>query len=495
MNLNLRPSSYLKLPESFYEKLGPTFVKTPQLLYWNTAHAKELGIDENGVSIEEKVQIFSGKKILPGTTPIAQAYAGHQFGHFSPQLGDGRARLLGEIVDSKQSVHEVHLKGSGPTKFSRRGDGLATLDSTLREVMVSEAMSALGVPTTRSLAVIGTGEIVFREREFPGAILVRTGASHIRVGTFEYFAARGDLEALQLLTTKVIRQNHIPREEGVSPAIQMYEYILQRQSNLVAHWMRLGFIHGVMNTDNTAISGETLDYGPCAFMEAYNPLQVYSSIDHRGRYAYSQQPIVLQWNLGILGYCLLPLFASEKQVAEKILEQKLSEFARAYQKQWLQFMGEKMGLNKATEQDQKLLEDYLELLHKFEVDFTLGFRHLRFQLSDTEKSHGTNRTVTEPFFHQRETKDWLSRWRALLQTQGDDKQKTAQTMDCKNPIIIPRNHQVEKAIRAASDHKDFAPMERLLKALRNPFDEIEEFVDLQNPAQPGEQIRETFCGT
>ncbi len=496
MSINLRPSSYLKLPERFYEKLAPAFVKTPQLLYWNADLAKELGVDET-VSVEEKAQIFSGKKVLPETTPIAQAYAGHQFGHFSPQLGDGRARLLGELVDSKQKAREVHLKGSGPTKFSRRGDGLATLDSTLREVMISEAMNAFGIPTTRALAVIGTGDVVYREREFPGAILARIGASHVRVGTFEYFAARGDLEALQLLTTEVIRQNEIPTENGITPAIALYEYILQRQASLVAHWMRVGFIHGVMNTDNTAISGETIDFGPCAFMEAYDPRAVFSSIDHGGRYAYSQQPIILQWNLGVLGYCLLPLFADEKEAAEKILEQKLSQFTELFHQEWLKVMSQKLGFKGASEDDQKLIEDYLSLLHKFKADFTLGFRNLRFEVSDLAKNSAPSlsRAVTEAFFLQPETKHWLSRWSKRLQQEPQDGNQCVGSMDLHNPIVIPRNHQVEKAIRAASDNKDLAPMERLLKALKNPFDEKEDFADLQIPAKPEEQVRETFCGT
>lgn len=468
----LRASAYFKLPEPFYEKLTAVPFKNPRILYWNTNLAESFLISEKNVSIEELALIFAGKNIPAGTTPIAQAYAGHQFGHFTPQLGDGRARLIGEIVDATGTPHEVHLKGSGPTKFSRRGDGFATLGSVVRELIMSEFMHSVGIPTTRSLAVIATDETVMRERELPGAILVRTAKSHIRVGTFEYFAARGDQASVQQLADFVIDHHYYELKNLENPYISLFAQIIKRQAHLMAQWLSVGFIHGVMNTDNTSITCETIDFGPCAMMEAYDPLKVFSSIDHQGRYAYARQPQIMHWNLTVLGYCLLPLFHGDKKVAEAILEKQLSEFENIFHGHWLKLMGHKLGFKNPQEQDVPMIQEFLGLLQKYKIDFTQGFGRL---------------IQPDVFFQQDDFKDWLKKWRL--------RQDPSLDLHLINPALIPRNHQVEKVIRAAEDANDFAPMLRLLEAIRKPFADIEQFRDLQTPALPQEEITQTFCGT
>jgi uncharacterized protein YdiU (UPF0061 family) len=468
----LKSSSYLNLPEHFYERLLPVLFTKPEVAYWNTDLAEYFNLNGTELTNEERTLIFSGKKIFPGTTPIAQAYSGHQFGHFSPQLGDGRARLIGELQNQNGKRYDVHLKGSGPTKFSRRGDGLATLGSVIRELIMSEFMYSMSIPTTRTLAVISTGEKVWREKEFPGAILVRVAQSHIRVGTFEYFAARGDQAAVQQLAEYVIKQYYQELTNLENPVLSLFAKIIERQAELIAQWMSIGFIHGVMNTDNTSITCETMDFGPCAMMEAYDPIKVFSSIDHQGRYAYSRQPQIIQWNLMVLGYCLLPLFHDDKKTAETILEKQISDFEGLFKNKWLTLMGSKLGINHPQEQDVPLIQEFLSLLQKYKIDFTLGFRRLK---------------TPEESFQQDDFKVWISQWKTRRDSSID--------LDKVNPILIPRNHQVEKAIRAAEDCNDFSPLLRLLEAIRTPFADSEEFRDLQVPARPEEEITQTFCGT
>ena len=448
--------SYSRLPEKFYERLEPVEFSQHSVLYWNESLAKELGLTD---------QLFYGPM------QVAQAYAGHQFGHFVPQLGDGRARLVGELKDPAGQLFEVHLKGSGPTQFSRRGDGLATLDAVLRELLVSEGMHFLGIPTTRTLAVLGTGERVQREREHPGAIQVRIAKSHVRVGTFEYFAARGDTPAVKLLADEMIDRLFPQLKQKSNAYLSLFETVIEKQIQLVARWLQVGFIHGVMNTDNTTISGETIDYGPCAFMEAYEPLKVYSSIDRQGRYAYARQPQIIKWNLTVLGYCLLPLFDDNREKATQMLESTMGHFEEQFHRVWLEGMAKKLGISDAKADDEKLIQEFLSLLSKHQIDFTLGFRRLGEQ---------------SELFSSEEFKPWFEKWKA---------RKGSLSPQEENPIIIPRNHKVEQAIAKASLENDFTKVHRLLKALEKPFTETPEFVDLQKPAEPHEQVSATFCGT
>lgn len=487
----IKPSSYLLLPNKFYQKTEAHRFPNVQLLAWNQNLATELNLASLPWSDQDKAKIFSAQTLLEGITPVAQTYSGHQFGHFSAQLGDGRALLLAEVLDQNNQPKDIHLKGSGPTVFSRRGDGRATLKSVIREYIVSEGMFALGIPTSRTLAVIGTGEKVIRETELPGAVLVRVASSHIRVGTFEYFAARGDHEAVRQLADYAI-QRHAPDLSGQKDQyLLFFEKIIRRQAELVAQWMQVGFIHGVMNTDNTTISGETLDYGPCAFMEAYAPLTVFSSIDHQGRYAYARQPQILQWNLTALGHAMLSLFSEDQSKAIELIEEKLLAFEDIFQDAWLSRMGQKLGLSKATLKDVILIQDYLGLLHKYSVDFTLGFRRLGDQLQPQLK---TPAHLGELFLNG-ETIQWIEKWKLRLQEESVDLAQIKRSMDQINPVLIPRNHRVEQALAAASENQNFAPMHRLIKALQQPFTDDAEFADLQAPAKPEEAVTETFCGT
>ncbi len=456
--------SYSKLPEKFYEKLDAVDFSQYRILHWNDSLAQELGVTE---------------RLFHSPVQLAQAYAGHQFGHFVPQLGDGRARLVGEFKDPQGQLHEVHLKGSGPTQFSRRGDGLATLGAVLRELIVSEGMHFLKIPTTRTLAVLGTGKRVQREAEHPGAIQVRVAKSHVRVGTFEYFAARGDTQAIQMLADTMIARLYPQVASEKNKYIAFFESVVERQIQLVARWLQVGFIHGVMNTDNTTISGESIDYGPCAFMEEYDPLMVYSSIDHQGRYAYARQPQIIKWNLTVLGYCLLPLFAESQESATSIMENAIAKFESNFEKAWLSNMAQKLGIEDVKSEDVLLVEEFLMLLQKYKIDFTLGFRNLNQQGESKENDF----------------KDWSTKWKLRILENKRTLEQTRISMDSVNPVLIPRNHLVEAAINAASQANNFVPLERLLAALKIPFADLAEFADLQKPAKPEERVSATFCGT
>lgn len=455
---------YAQLPEKFFEKLDAVEFSQYSVLYWNESLAKELGLTD---------------RLFYGSVQLAQAYAGHQFGHFVPQLGDGRARLVGEIQDRNGHLFEVHLKGSGSTKFSRRGDGLATLDAVLRELLVSEGMHSLGIPTTRTLAVLGTGKKVYRENEHPGAIQVRIARSHVRVGTFEYFAARGDTASIKTLADEMIHRRFPQLQNQANAYSALFETVMEKQIQLVARWLQVGFIHGVMNTDNTLLSGETIDYGPCAFMEAYDPLKVFSSIDHQGRYAYARQPQVIKWNLTVLGHCLLPLFAENREVATQMLENTLSKFEANFHKAWLEGMAQKLGILEIKPGDEVLLQEFLVILHQQKIDFTLGFRGL------SEKMQSTTKGMQE----------WFAKWAARVTSPNKTLAQVRKDLESINPIIIPRNHLVEKAIQAAVKNNDFSFTENLLKALATPFSAQQEFGEFQKPASPTEQIHATFCGT
>lgn len=484
-------NTYVHLPERFYERIKPVSVQSPKLIRFNSELARELEIQTEGVSPEELAAIFSGNQILSGSEPIAQAYAGHQFGHFVPQLGDGRAILLGEVVARDGVRRDIQLKGSGQTRFSRQGDGRAALGPVMREYILSEAMHYLKIPTTRSLAMVATGEKVMRETALPGAILTRIAASHIRVGTFEYFAARQDKEALKTLADYVI-DRHYPDVRGQSqPHFEMLKSIFRAKAELVANWMRVGFIHGVMNTDNTSVSGETIDYGPCAFMDEYDPATVFSSIDHHGRYAFGNQAVIAAQNMSSLASCLLFLLHEDPAQAGKTAKEAIDHFEIVFQNAWSQEACQKIGLLKTDEAHLSLILDYLELMQKSQADYTLAFRYL--SLAVGEKKVPSQ--LLAVFKQSKDLEPWLVRWNNQVLKQGFSAQKISQKMNAVNPAFIPRNHRVEQAIQAAIKKNDFTVMERLIEVLTRPYEDQPQFADLMHPPKPEERVTQTFCGT
>jgi uncharacterized protein YdiU (UPF0061 family) len=464
------------------------------LIRLNHQLADELGLDAETLQSEDGIAVFAGNKIPNHhAEPLAQAYAGHQFGQFVPQLGDGRAILLGEVMDRNGKRRDIQLKGSGRTPFSRGGDGRAALGPVIREYIVSEAMHALGVPTTRSLAAVTTGEPVFRETPLPGAILTRVAASHVRVGTFEYFAARQDTEAVRLLADYVIKRHYPDAKEATNPYLNLLERVGESQASLVARWMHVGFIHGVMNTDNMAISGETIDYGPCAFMDAYDPATVFSSIDRWGRYAYGNQGQIAQWNLLSFAETLLPLLGSDTQDAIANAKKMINAFDGIFERHWLDGMRRKLGLEKKAADDLTLIQDLLALMHKGAADYTLTFRYLR-DLVD-KNAHGEKWRALFTSASEQELDSWLVRWRQRLQQENCSPDHIATVMKNVNPAFIPRNHRVEKAIQRAVEGSDFTEMDRLIILLSKPYQDQHEFADYMNPPKPEERVYQTFCGT
>jgi uncharacterized protein YdiU (UPF0061 family) len=429
---------------------------------------------------------------VPGEAqPIAAAYAGHQFGHFTPQLGDGRAVLLGEVVDRDGVRRDVQLKGAGPTPFSRRGDGRAALGPVLREYVLSEAMAALGIPTTRALAAVLTGETVRREDLLPGAVFTRVAASHIRVGTFQYFAARQDVEGLRVLADYVIARHYPEAARAERPYRALLEGVIGRQAELVARWLLVGFIHGVMNTDNMQVAGETIDYGPCAFMDAYHPGTVYSSIDQQGRYAYGNQPRIALWNLTRLAETLVPLLADEAETGVAEAEGALGVFAPRFERAYHAGLRRKLGLFTEREEDPALAGDLLKAMTENEADFTLTFR----RLADAAAGEGADEPVRERFIDPTAFDAWAARWRARLALEPQDGATRRAAMRAVNPAFIPRNHRVEAVIRAAEDRDDFGPFEDLLAVLSNPFEDQPAFAPYAEPPQAHEVVHQTFCGT
>jgi serine/tyrosine/threonine adenylyltransferase len=485
-------NTYARQLEGFYQATLPEPVAEPRMLRLNHALAEELGVGALGeLAHGELASLFTGNSLFPGSDPLAQAYAGHQFGGFSPSLGDGRAHLLGEVKDRHGRRRDIALKGSGRTRFSRNGDGKAAVGPMLREYLIGEAMHGLGIPTSRALAVAATGEPVYRERPLPGAVLTRVASSHLRIGTFQYFAARGENDKLRQLAEYAIGR-HDPELLGQPDRyLEWLRAVAKRQAKLVAQWMNVGFIHGVMNTDNMSLSGETIDYGPCAFMEAYDPKTVFSSIDQDGRYAYGNQPLAAQWNFARFAEAVLPLIDEEDPEravgpASEIVEQ----FEQYYQRAWLDGMRAKLGFDQPNEGDLELVNDWLQLLHTEAVDFTLGFRTLA-------EAAGDNRERLEHVFGaQSNIETWLARWRARLAHSPLSSEQRAQIMLRVNPIYIARNHLVEAALSAASERDDLEPFERLLQILSNPFEEQPGFDDHVEPA-PAEVTAcyQTFCGT
>lgn len=467
-------NSYARLPARFYVRQPPVPVAAPRSLALNRDLAARLGLDADWLSGPEGLAMLAGNAVPEGAEPLAQAYAGHQFGNFVPQLGDGRALLLGEIVAPDGARFDIQLKGAGLTAFSRRGDGRAWLGPVIREYIVSEAMAALGVPTTRALAATATGESVFREGAVPGAVLTRVASSHIRVGTFQFFAARGDLEGLRLLTEHTLAR-HYPEAED---AMGLLRGVIDRQARLIAAWMSLGFIHGVMNTDNMTVSGETIDYGPCAFMDGYHPQTVFSSIDERGRYAYANQPQIALWNLAQLATALLPLIADSRDAAIDLAETALGAFPDAYQAEWLARFRAKIGIATAEDGDLDLIERLLTLMARDRADFTRTFRGL---------ARGTAR---DEFLDREGFDAWAAEWRARLAREADPEAR----MRGANPALIPRNHRVEQAIRAAV-HGDDNSFHRLNAALAHPFVDRAEYADLEAAPVEDERVRRTYCGT
>ena len=454
----------------------------PRLLVLDDALAGELGLDPAWLRTPEGVRLLVGAEVPQGATPVAQAYAGHQFGSYSPRLGDGRALLLGELTDTGGHLRDLHLKGSGRTPFARGGDGLAAVGPMLREHVVSAAMHALGVPTTRSLAVVATGRQVHRETLLPGAVLARVASSHLRVGSFQYARATGDADLLRRLVDHAVARHHPAAADAERPALALFEAVVAAQASLVAQWMLLGFVHGVMNTDNTTISGETIDYGPCAFLDAFDPAAVFSSIDHGGRYAYANQPVVAEWNLARLAEALLPLIADDSEEAIALAVESLGAFRGQYGAAWSAGMRAKLGLPASADDAvvSPLVDDLLGLLAANHVDATSFYRGLGAAArGDAEPARG-------PFLDLAGIDAWLARWRAL----GPD----AAAMDRVNPVYIPRNHLVEEALGAATDG-DLDPLHRLLDAVASPFAERSGLERYAEPAPQDFGAYQTFCGT
>ncbi len=474
-------NSYARLPGHFYARVEPAAVPAPTLLAWNASLAAELGLEGLGGDEERLARWFGGNELPPGAEPIALAYAGHQFGQFVPQLGDGRAVLLGERLDASGRRRDIQLKGSGRTPFSRMGDGKSSLGPVIREYVVSEAMHALGVPTTRALAAVATGERVFRDAAFPGGVFTRVAASHIRVGTFEYFAARGDAEAVKTLADYAIDRHYPEAREAQAPCRAFYRAALERQARLVAAWMGVGFIHGVMNTDNTAVSGETLDYGPCAFMDEFSFDKVFSSIDHHGRYAYGQQGNIAHWNLARLADCLL-LIDDDRDAWQAELER----FPALFESEWLGRMARKLGLATDEEDDADLIGDWLACLQRQGLDYTLSFRRLADRLQAGANADGGAGASAFGEFEDR--------WRSRIAREGRDAEAVRAAMNAVNPVYIPRNHQVERAI-ALAIAGDLSVFRDLNEVLRRPFEEQPQFADYAEPPQPEERVTRTFCGT
>jgi uncharacterized protein YdiU (UPF0061 family) len=490
-------NTYARDLPGFYEPCQPATVREPVLLFFNHGLAAELQLDLADQDDAALAAMFSGNALPDGAQPIAQAYSGHQFGQFNPHLGDGRALLIGEVIDRHGRRRDIALKGSGRTPFSRRGDGKAAVGPMLREVLIGEAMHALGIPTTRALVVVSTGEPVFRERSLPGAILTRVAASHLRVGTFQYFAAHGTPEQVRQLADYAIARHFPELASAENRYLEFLRGVAERQAALIARWMHVGFIHGVMNTDNMGIPGESIDFGPCAFMEAYDPRAVFSSIDEMGRYAYEAQPRIARWNLARLAETLLPLIDADEGRAISLATEVIDAFMGRYQQHWLDGVRAKLGLRGTVEHadhvDTALGESWLDLLHAQQVDFTLAWRRL------ADAAEGNEAPLRALFAGQPGLDRWLDRWRERCAAEDIDPAAAsarAGAMRRVNPWLIARNHRVEEALNAASDEGDLAPFEQLLNALRRPFDEDPALARYAEPAS-GAFMAEfrTFCGT
>jgi protein adenylyltransferase len=487
-------NSYARLPERFYARVAPTQVREPRIIKVNHALAAELGLDPAELDSAEGARVLAGNELPEGAASIALAYAGHQFGGFSRQLGDGRAILLGEVLDVRGARRDIQLKGAGRTPFSRQGDGRAALGPVLREYIVSEAMAAFGVPTTRALAAVTTGETVIREQRLPGAVLTRIAASHIRVGTFEFFAARDDREALAELT-KYTLARHYPlpssgEESSQSQALRLLDCVIDAQASLVARWLGLGFVHGVMNTDNTSISGETIDYGPCAFLDEYNPDKRFSSIDRGGRYAFGNQPKIALWNLARFAETLLPLIADQEDTAARLATERLERFPELFEAAQSRVMRAKLGFSSEDAGDTPLIDDLLQRLALNHVDYTIFFRNLCDAAEDPAADAHLSVLFEDPAaFH-----GFAEPWRRRLALDRMAPEARTSAMRLVNPAFIPRNHRIEQAILAGVNG-NFEPFETLVRVLARPYEDQPEFAYLADPPLASERVTATFCGT
>lgn len=482
--------SFSALPSAFYVPVSPTVVANPRLVIFNKCLAADIGLDPALIE-PEAAAMFSGNQLPEDANPIAMAYAGHQFGSFVPSLGDGRAILLGELMGRDGVLRDLQLKGAGRTPFSRNGDGRAAVGPMLREYLISESMHALGIPTTRSLAVVTTGERVFRGDALPGAVLARVAASHIRVGTFQYFAAQDDQNAVRELLNYVIARHYPEARAAEVPALAVLQGVAQRQVELIADWMLVGFIHGVMNTDNMSISGETIDYGPCAFMDSYDPNTVFSSIDSNGRYAYVNQPAIAQWNLARLAETLLPLIDPETEKAVELAIEIIQPFTAEFDARFLEGMRRKLGLSSSMEEDADLIKRLLEAMRQAGADFTLTFRGLA-HAAATDGEPGSFRNL---FPAASPIDGWVQDWRRRLLRDAQTVAERATRMRAMNPAFIPRNHRVEAALNAASGDGDYGPFHKLLEIMQRPYDEQPQMATYDQPPGPSERVLQTFCGT
>jgi uncharacterized protein YdiU (UPF0061 family) len=474
-------NTYYKLSNIFKEDIKPIPVKKPELILLNKTLAENLNLNFSNLDNQELSELFSGNSLPEGSNSIAQAYAGHQFGHFT-MLGDGRAVLIGEHLSKDNKRYDIQFKGSGKTAFSRNGDGRAALGPMLREYVISEAMNGLGIPTTRSLAVVKTGEDVIRETSLPGAILTRIASSHIRVGTFQYIAARQKKDEIEILLNYVIDRHYPDIKNSKNKATELLSNVLEKQINLVVNWMRVGFIHGVMNTDNMSISGETIDYGPCAFMDTYDPKTVFSSIDQMGRYAYFNQPVITKWNLSRFAECLIPLIDKNQEKAIELATEIINSFEKKYEEKWLNMMRDKLGLFGMDEKDKFLILDLLTWMHQKKIDYTNIFCHLM------------NENIKEDKDYENEDfKNWKKRWNERLKTNNNTPEKSLKLMRSANPIVIPRNHKVEEALEAA-EKNNFKPITRLVEILKDPYSQQKNIINYQIPSN-SEKKYQTFCGT
>ena len=484
-------NSYARLPAGFFARLDPTPVAKPQMIVFNRALAQELGLDADALDGEEGAEIFAGNEVPEGAEPLAMAYAGHQFGQFVPQLGDGRAILLGEVVDRNGRRRDIQLKGSGPTPFSRRGDGRAALGPVLREYLLSEAMHALGVPTTRALAAVLTGEQVRREEMLPGGVITRVAGSHVRVGTFQYFAARGGEDAVRVLADYVM-DRHYPELKGAEqPYLALLDAVMERQAQLIAKWMSIGFIHGVMNTDNTAISGETIDFGPCAFMDAYDPATVFSAIDQFGRYAYVNQARIAAVEPRAPRRDAAAADRRRHHPRRRAGHSSRRRLPGPVPRALADAMGAKIGLVTREDGDMALIEELLDAMRENAADFTLTFR----RLCDSAVSADGDEAVQALFARPLAFQSWAVRWRQRLSRETTTPEERASAMRRVNPAYIPRNHRVEQALEAAVERGDFAPFHTLLAIVTRPYDDQPENAEYAEPAGIGERVMQTFCGT
>lgn len=475
-------NTYLHLPEIFYTNLVPAPVPEPEMIILNTPLAIELGLDFSEISLDKQAVLFGGNQMPESAEPFAQAYAGHQFGHFS-MLGDGRAIVWGEHITPTGQRFDLQFKGSGPTPYSRGGDGRAPLGPMLREYIISEAMQALNIPTTRSLAVVTHGEQVYRETTLPGAILTRVASSHIRVGTFQFAALKEGEETIQALLDYTIKRHYPEIKEKQNKALFLLKAVIEKQAELITHWMRVGFIHGVMNTDNMALSGETIDYGPCAFMDTYDPGTVFSSIDHAGRYAYANQPAITQWNLARLAETLLPLINENAEKARDLAEEAINGFGVVYKEKSLSMLRAKVGLFGEQPEDEKLITDLLDWMHQKGADYTNTFLDLTNEAPPKGESYNSDTF-----------KEWHTRWQARVVKNTQPLESSLALMRANNPVVIPRNHIVEQALDAATNG-DLHPLKNLLAALQEPYKNNSDLKPYQCPPKPEEKVCHTFCGT